>query len=260
MSKKTQTVEEKLKALYTLQLIDSSIDKIRTVRGELPIEVQDLEDELEGLKTRKGKIEEEIAELELAVNKRKNTIEEAKEAIKKYESQQGKVRNNREFDAISKEIEFQQLEIELSEKRIKEHKAQIENKKEVLSESAGRVEERQELLDQKKKELDEIIAETKKEEEILIEQSEKEAKKIDDRLLKAYRRIRSGAKNGLAVVPVERGASGGSFISIPPQRQLDIATRTKIIVDEHSGRILVDQDLAEELSSKVEKTIAKLLK
>ncbi len=260
MASKNQTVEDKLRALYTLQLIDSSIDRIKTIRGELPIEVMDLEDELEGLNTRKGKIDEEMAEVEKSISDKKHLIEECKAAIKKYEAQQAKVRNNREFDALSKEIEFQELEIQLSEKRIKEFKAQIENKKEVLNLSLSNIEEKQALLDQKKQELDEIVAETQKEEEILAKQSAKEGKKIEDRLLTAYKRIRSGAKNGLAVVPVERGASGGSFISIPPQRQLDIAARKKIIVDEHSGRILVDKDLADELNEKVQKMIKKLLK
>lgn len=259
MAKKIQTVEEKLRALYTLQLIDSSIDKIRTVRGELPIEVQDLEDELEGLSIRCDKINAEIEELQEQITEKKHTIAESKAAIAKYVEQQGNVRNNREFDAISKEIEFQELEIQLSEKRIKEFKARIENKKEVQEESNALLNERKALLDQKKKELDEIISETKAEEEVLLEKSEEEAKKIEDRLLRAYKRIRGGAKNGLAVVPVERGASGGSFISIPPQRQLDIAARKKIIVDEHSGRILVDKDLADELTDKVDKMIAKLL-
>lgn len=259
MAKKIQTVEEKLRALYTLQLIDSSIDKIRTVRGELPIEVQDLEDELEGLSIRCDKINAEIEELQEQITEKKHTIAESKAAIAKYIEQQGNVRNNREFDAISKEIEFQELEIQLSEKRIKEFKARIENKKEVQEESNALLNERKALLDQKKKELDEIISETKAEEEVLLEKSEEEAKKIEDRLLRAYKRIRGGAKNGLAVVPVERGASGGSFISIPPQRQLDIAARKKIIVDEHSGRILVDKDLADELTDKVDKMIAKLL-
>jgi predicted nucleic acid-binding Zn-ribbon protein len=260
MAKKIQTVEDKLRALYTLQLIDSSIDKIRTVRGELPIEVQDLEDELEGLSTRCDKINSEIKELEDQITGKKHTIVESKSAITKYIEQQGNVRNNREFDAISKEIEFQELEIQLSEKRIKEFKARIENKKEVQDESNNLLSGRQHLLDLKRKELDEIVSETQAEEEVLAEKSEQEAKKIEERLLRAYRRIRGGAKNGLAVVPVERGASGGSFISIPPQRQLDIAARKKIIIDEHSGRILVDKDLAEELTEKVDKMIAKLLK
>lgn len=260
MAKKIQTVEEKLKAIYTLQLIDSSIDKIRTVRGELPLEVRDLEAELEGLSTRTGKIEEEIKGVEDSVSDRKNMIAEAKNAIVKYKEQQENVRNNREFDSLSKEIEFQELEIQLCEKRMKEAKVTILNKQEVLAESVSDVEEKQALLDLKNKELDEIIAETEQEEAILLERSEKEAKKIDDRLLRSYRRIRGGAKNGLAVVPVERGASGGSFISIPPQRQIEIALRKKIIIDEHSGRILIDAEMAEELNEKIRKMVVKLLK
>ena len=260
MAKKIQTVEDKLRSIYTLQLIDSNIDKIRTIRGELPLEVEDLEAEIEGLTTRKENIEADIKELETNVSDRKNMIIDANEIIEKYKSQQGNVRNNREFDSLSKEIEFQELEIQLCEKKIKEFKFKIESKKEVLEEAANRVVEKQELLDQKKKELDEIISETESEEQVLIEKSEKEAKKIDERLLRAYRRIRGGAKNGLAVVPVERGASGGSFISIPPQRQIEIAARKSIIYDEHSGRILIDSEMADEVNDSVDKMITKLLK
>ena len=260
MAKKIQTVEEKLKAIYTLQIIDSSIDRIRTVRGELPLEVRDLESEIEGLTSRKEKIEDEIREVENSVSDRKNLIAESKNAIVKYKEQQDNVRNNREFDSLSKEIEFQELEIQLCEKRMKEAKLTIQNKQEVLAESVSNVDEKLALLELKNKELSEIIAETEQEEAVLLERSEKEAKKVDDRLLRSYRRIRSGAKNGLAIVPVERGASGGSFISIPPQRQIEIASRKKIIIDEHSGRILIDGDMAEELTEKVEKMIVKLLK
>jgi len=260
MAKKIQTVEDKLRAIYTLQLIDSNIDKIRTIRGELPLEVEDLEAEIEGLTTRKVNIETEMEELETKISDRKNMIVDANEIIEKYKTQQGNVRNNREFDSLSKEIEFQELEIQLCDKKIKEFKFKAESKKEVLAEAIERVKEKQELLDQKKKELDEIISETENEEAVLIEKSEKEAKKIDERLLRAYKRIRGGAKNGLAVVPVERGASGGSFISIPPQRQIEIASRKSIIYDEHSGRILIDSEMAEELNGEVDKMITKLLK
>ncbi|MGB1039305.1 MAG: zinc ribbon domain-containing protein [Flavobacteriales bacterium] len=259
MAKKIQTVEDKLRSIYTLQLIDSNIDKIRTVRGELPLEVQDLEAEIEGLVLRKNNIENEISDLETSISDRKNMIIDAKEVIEKYKTQQGNVRNNREFDSLSKEIEFQELEIQLSEKKIKEFKFKIESKSEVFEEAKLKVDEKQQMLDQKNKELDEIISETENEEAILAEKSEKEAKKVDERLLRAYRRIRSGAKNGLAVVPVERGASGGSFISIPPQRQIEIASRKKIIYDEHSGRILIDAEMAEELNTSVSKMITKLL-
>lgn len=260
MAKKIQSVEDKLRSIYTLQLIDSSIDKIRTIRGELPLEVQDLEDEIVGLTTRKENIDTEIETLQQNISDRKNMIVEANDIIEKYKKQQGNVRNNREFDSLSKEIEFQELEIQLCEKKIKEFKFKIESKEEVLKEAAERLGVKQDLLDQKKKELDEIISETENEEAILLEKSEKEAKGIDERLLRTYRRIRGGAKNGLAVVPVERGASGGSFISIPPQRQIEIAARKKIIYDEHSGRILIDAEMAEELNQEIDKMIGKLLK
>jgi len=260
MAKKIQTVEDKLRAIYTLQLIDSSIDKIRTIRGELPLEVQDLEDEIVGLTTRKDTIEADLESVETSISDRKNMIVDAKEIIEKYKTQQGNVRNNREFDSLSKEIEFQELEIQLCDKKIKEFKYKIESKKEVLIEATERLKEKQDLLDQKKKELDEIISETESEEKILQSKSEKEAGKVDERLLRTYRRIRGGAKNGLAVVPVERGASGGSFISIPPQRQIEIASRKKVIYDEHSGRILIDAEMAEEINLEIDKMITKLLK
>ena len=258
--KKDSTPEEKLRALYDLQIIDSRIDKIRQVRGELPLEVEDLEDEIEGLGLRVQKIEGEVKELNSQITEKKNVIEDAKAAIKKYEEQQNKVRNNREFDALSKEIEYQGLEVQLAEKRIKEFKAQIEHKKEVLESASGNLDERSKALELKKGELDEITAETQKEEGVLMVESEKAATVVDERLLKAYKRIRNSSKNGLAVVPVERGASGGSFIKIPPQRQLDISARKKIIVDEHSGRILVDIELANEETERMNKLLDKLIK
>ncbi len=260
MAKKIQTVEDKLRAIYTLQLIDSSIDKIRTIRGELPLEVRDLEDEIVGLTTRRDNIETELESVETTISDRKNMIVDAKEIIEKYKTQQGNVRNNREFDSLSKEIEFQELEIQLCDKKIKEFKFKIESKKDVLVEAAEKLKEKQDLLDLKNKELDEIISETENEEKILQGKSEKEEKKVDERLLRTYRRIRGGAKNGLAVVPVERGASGGSFISIPPQRQIEIASRKKVIYDEHSGRILIDAEMAEEINVDIDKMITKLLK
>ena len=260
MAKKIQSVEDKLRSIYTLQLIDSSIDKIRTIRGELPLEVSDLEDEIVGFTSRKEGIDTEIENLEQSISDRKNMILESNDVIEKYKKQQGNVRNNREFDSLSKEIEFQELEIQLSEKKIKEFKYKIESKKEVLIEATERLAEKEDLLAQKKKELDEIISETEAEEALLLEKSEKEAKGVDERLLRTYRRIRGGAKNGLAVVPVERGASGGSFISIPPQRQIEIALRKTIIYDEHSGRILIDAEMAEEIDQDIEKMIGKLLK
>ncbi|MEQ9262184.1 MAG: hypothetical protein RLP14_03385 [Owenweeksia sp.] len=257
---KEVTVEEKLRALYDLQLIDSRIDKIRNVRGELPLEVEDLEDEIAGLETRLGKLNDEVAEMDTEIKGKKNLIKESQEKIKKYESQQKSVRNNREFDALSKEIEFQRLEIELAEKRIKEFKAKIDSKKEVMGASDEKLGERKSHLEFKKGELESILKETQTEEEGLLKKSEEFASKVDDRLVKAYHRLRGSAKNGLAVVAVERGASGGSFFTIPPQRQLEIAARKKIITDEHSGRVLVDPDLAREEEEKMEKLFSSLSK
>lgn len=252
MAKKTDvTVEEKLRALYDLQLIDSRVDEIRNVRGELPLEVEDLEDEVAGLNKRLEKLDADLEVIDNDITGKKNLIEEAKSLIKKYTEQQKNVRNNREFNALSKEIEFQELEIELAEKQIKEHRAQIEQKKEVIEQTRQRVEERQKHLDHKKGELNEILAETEKEEQALISKSEEYKDQIEDRLVSAYERIRSSVKNGLAVVPIERGASGGSFFTIPPQVIMEIAGRRKIITDEHSGRILVDEDLANEEKQKM---------
>ena len=261
MSKKNSgTVEEKLRSLYDLQIIDSRIDQIRIVRGELPLEVQDLEDEIAGMNARLDKYRVEIEGLDGQIADKKNTIEEAKTAIKKYEGQQSKVRNNREFDSLNKEIEFQQLEIQLSEKRIKEYTLSKEQKQEVIGNSDDSFSELKNDLDIKKGELGEIIEETKKEEEYLVKKSEVLEENIEDRLLKAYKRIRNSSKNGLAVVSIDREASAGSFIKIPPQKQLDVAARKKLIVDEHSGRILVDKVLAEEQVEKMEKALAKELK
>lgn len=252
--------EETLRALYNLQVIDSKIDKMREVRGELPLEVQGLEDELTGLSGRVEKIEADLEGFEKSIADKKNTIAEAKEAIKKYADQQNKVRNNREYDSLNKEVEYQDLEMQLAEKRIKEFKFKIESKKETLEEAKELYNQKKEALELKKTELKEIISETEKEEEILVKESEKAGKSVEERYLRAYKRIRGAAKNGLAVVPVERGASGGSFIKIPPQMQLDIAARKKIIVDEHSGRILVDAELAVQQADKINKKIDKLLK
>jgi predicted nucleic acid-binding Zn-ribbon protein len=234
------TIEEKLNGLYNLQKVDSKIDKIRTIRGELPLEVQDLEDEIEGLTTRLDKLKEENAELEQLVSDRKNLIKEAKAAIKKYTEQQKNVRNNREFDSISKEIEFQELEMELSDKKINEAKANIEHKAEVLTAATEKLDERQKDLDIKKNELKEISAETEKDEEKLMKESVKAKKSIEDRLVVAYERLRNNSRNGLAVVSIERDSCGGCFNKIPPQRQLDIQARKKFIVCEHCGRMLVE--------------------
>ena len=256
---KKYTPEETLRSLFNLQFIDSRIDNMREVRGELPMEVKDLEDEMVGLDKRLEKVEEETEGLNQLILEKKNIIEESKSSIKKYLEKQKNVRNNREFDSLSKEIEYQELEAQLAEKRIKENSARIDGKKEILEEIQNLHKSKEEALEAKKKELEEIISETEREEKILMEESLKASKSIDERFLKAYNRIRGASKNGLAVVPVERGASGGSFIKIPPQVQLDIAARKKIIVDEHSGRILVDALLADEQSTKMNRKINKVL-
>jgi hypothetical protein len=243
-TKKEVTVAEKLDALFELQKIDSEIDRIRTIRGELPLEVQDLEDELEGLETRINKIQEETKELENEVLDRKNATKDSETAIAKYKEQQNNVRNNREYESLAKEIEFQELEIKLHEKKSKEAKFKIDSKKELLTEAKERFEFRQADLKTKKAELDEIVGETQKEEEDLLKKSEAAKKKIDDRLVFAYNRLRDNAKNGLAVVVVDRDACGGCFNKIPPQRQLDITSKKKVIVCEHCGRVLVPSEEA----------------
>jgi predicted nucleic acid-binding Zn-ribbon protein len=258
-TKKTEiTVEEKLRALYDLQLIDSRIDEIRNVRGELPLEVQDLEDEVAGMNTRLDKLKADLEIIEEGIKTKKNLIEEAKSLIKKYATQQDNVRNNREYNSLSKEIEFQELEIQLADKHINEFRAQIEQKNQVIEETAVRVKAREDHLKHKQGELDEILSETEKEEKTLIQQSEKFESQIEQRLVNAYKRIRNNVKNGLAVVAIERGASGGSFFTIPPQVQMEIGSRKKIITDEHSGRILVDAELAEEEKEKMDVLFTKL--
>ncbi len=258
MAKKEQTVEERLRALYDLQLIDSRIDEIRNVRGELPLEVRDLEDEVAGLNIRLEKLVSGLQVTDNDIVSKKNLIEESKSLMKKYAEQQKNVRNNREFNSLTKEIEFQELEIQLAEKHIKEYKAQIEQKKEVIAETKERLKERETHLKHKKGELDAILAETEKEEQALISKSQDYKEQIEERLVAAYDRIRKNVKNGLAVVAIERGASGGSFFTIPPQIQVEIASRKKVITDEHSGRILVDAVLAEEQKEKMAKLFSKL--
>lgn len=238
------TVEEKLRALYQLQTMLSEIDKIKTLRGELPLEVQDLEDEVTGLSTRIDKIKAEISELKTAIAAKKIEIESAKASVGKYKSQQDNVRNNREYDVLSKEIEFQTLEIELCEKRIKEYTAAEKEKSEEVEKSNLALEERQKDLDQKKGELDEIISETKQEEEKLRDKAKVLETTIEPRLFQAFKRIRKNSRNGLGVVYVQRDACGGCFNKIPPQRQLDIRMRKKIIVCEYCGRIMIDPELA----------------
>ncbi|WP_228238791.1 zinc ribbon domain-containing protein [Allomuricauda sp. M10] len=257
-NKKESTVEEKLRALYDLQLIDSRVDEIRNVRGELPLEVQDLEDEVLGLKTRLDKLKTDVETVNFEITAKKNLIDESKALIKKYSEQQKNVRNSREFNSLTKEVEFQELEIQLAEKNIKEFKAQIEQKKDVITQTKEKLTEREGHLKHKKGELDAILAETEKEEKALLKKSEEFEEKIEDRLIQAYKRIRTNVKNGLAVVAVERGASGGSFFTIPPQVQVEIASRKKIITDEHSGRILVDPLLAEEEHDKMQELFAKI--
>ena len=249
---KELSVEDKLRAIYDLQLIDSRIDEIRNVRGELPLEVEDLEDEVAGLKSRSEKLKSDLDVIEVQIKEKKNAIDEHKEAIKKYTKQQESVRNNREFNSLTKEVEFQELEIQLAEKQIKEMKASIEYKKQIVTQSTEKLAQKQSHLDHKKAELDDIMAETSKEEGYLMDRSAEFRDQIESRLLAAYDRIRSSVRNGLAVVSIERGASAGSFFTIPPQTQVEIAARKKIITDEHSGRILVDSVLADEEKEKME--------
>jgi len=255
--KKEVTVEEKLRALYDLQLIDSRIDEIKSVRGELPLEIKDLEDEIVGLNKRLSNLEEGVTNLNDGISAKKLVIEEAKTLTKKYAEQQKNVRNNREFNSLNKEVEFQELEVQLAEKRIKEYKVKIEQKNKVITTSKDNIAKQEDLLKHKLEELNDIIKDTKKEETILDKKSKEYAELIDDRLLKAYTRIRASVKNGLAVVSIERGASGGSYFVIPPQRQAEIASRKKIITDEYSGRILVDGTLAEEERQKIENLLSK---
>lgn len=255
---KELSVEDKLRAIYSLQLIDSKIDEIRNVRGELPLEVEDLEDEVEGLTKRLDKFKGDLDAIDTQVKEKKNAIEEHKSTIKKYQDQQKNVRNNREYNSLSKEIEFQELEIQLAEKHIKEMKASIEHKKEVVAQTKEKLDSKQNHLKHKKAELKDIMAETEKEESLLLDKSAAYEKKIEERLLTAYKRIRGSVRNGLAVVSIERGASAGSFFTIPPQTQMEIAGRKRILTDEHSGRILIDSVLADEVKEEMDKLFAKL--
>jgi hypothetical protein len=255
---KELNVEDKLRALYALQLVDSKIDEIRNVRGELPLEVEDLEDEVTGLSTRLDKLKSDLDSIDDLIKEKKNAIDDHKAAIKKYLEQQKNVRNNREFNSLTKEVEFQELEIQLAEKHIKEMKASIEHKKEVVAQTKERLDGKQTHLKHKKAELSDIMAETEKEENFLSAKSEELRGEIEERLIAAYDRIRNSVRNGLAVVSIERGASAGSFFTIPPQPQMEIAARKKIITDEHSGRILVDGVLADEEKEKMEKLFASI--
>jgi len=241
-----QTVEEKLKALYELQTIHTKIDRIRQVRGELPMEVADLEDDVAGLETRIQKIKNELDDSEDDIVTRKNLIKDAQANIKKYETQLGEVKNNREYDAISKEIEIQGLDIQVSEKKIREFGYEITTKTQVYEKALGELDARKADLEAKRDELDTISSETEKEENELSAQAEKASKNIEERLLIAYNRLRKNAKNGLAVVTIQRDSCSGCFNQIPPQRQSDIRQRKKIIVCEHCGRILIDEMMAME--------------
>lgn len=241
---KEYTVEEKLYTLYQLQTIMTDIDKIKTLRGELPLEVQDLEDEIAGLETRLQNYHADIEDIKVDIADQKHRITECKSLIERYTAQLDNVRNNREFDNLSKEIEYQGLEVEFSEKKIKEFTEEIRNREHEISDLKQVLEGRRADLQQKESELDRIIAETKQDEEKLRERAKKLEVTIDPRLLTAFKRIRKGARNGLAVVTVQRGACGGCFNKIPPQKQLDIKLRKKIIVCEYCGRIMIDPELA----------------
>ncbi|MCF6223352.1 MAG: hypothetical protein L3J34_06445 [Flavobacteriaceae bacterium] len=254
--KKEVTVEDKLRALFDLQLIDSRIDEIKNTRGELPLEVNDLEDEIAGLQTRLNNFNTDVENLETGIANKKNNIEEANSLSKKYTEQQKNVRNNREFDSLTKEIDYQDLEIQLADKHIKEFQVKITHKNEIITAAKEKIKDKEIHLKHKQDELNSILEETEKEETLLNKKSVDFGKLIDERLLKAYKKIRSNVRNGLAVVTIERGASGGSFFTIPPQRQVEIAARKKIITDEHSGRILIDSELAEQEKKKMSKYIS----
>ena len=241
-----QTVEQKLKALWSLQSIHTKIDKIRQVRGELPIEVADLEDEIAGLETRLEKIRVELDDLEDSIVKRKNMIKDAQAAIKKYEGQLNEVKNNREYDAISKEIEIQGLEIQVCEKRIKEAEFEIKNKTEAYEKSQGNLEYAKGELEVKKQELETIASETQIEEETLLKKADSAAQDNEERLLKVYNKLRGSYRNGLAVVSIERDSCSGCHNKIPPQLQSEIRQRKKLIICEHCGRILVDEEISSE--------------
>ena len=250
MAKKTKTitvsVEDKLEALYELQKIDSSIDKIRIVRGELPLEIEDLNDTISGLNTRLEKFNLELSKIKEDIAENENVVSSANELIKKYEKQLKNIKNNREYNSLTKEIEFQNLEIELSEKKQQENKARILHEKEIINSCQEEIDEKKSDLELKSNELDSIVKETEKEENTLLKKLKKAENLIDERLLNSYQRIRNQVSNGLAVVSVERDACGGCFSQIPPQRQLDIKLHKKIIVCEHCGRIMIDSKSFEE--------------
>ncbi len=248
------TVAQKLEALLKLQTIDSKLDSLKKVRGALPEEVMDLEDELAGYQTRLDKFNQELDDLNGEIVSRKEAIKTSGSLIQKYEEQQMNVRNNREYDAITKEMELQALEIQISEKKIKEAAVKIEAKKVEIEETNGLMEERTKDLDTKKKELEVITSESQDEEKVLLKSREKAGKGIEERLFLGYNKIRNNALNGLAVVVVKRGACGGCFNVVPPQRQVDIKEKKKIIVCEHCGRILADVEKVIEVEKPKRKT------
>lgn len=250
LEEKSVSVEEKLKALYHLQQIDTQIDKIKIVRGELPLEVEDLEDEIAGLETRVANFEEDKAKFTQFITDKLNAIKDSKALIQRYEEQQKNVRNNREYDSLTKEIEFQNLEIQLAEKKIKEAQFRLESLDTDIQDAKERLEMRQQDLKAKKEELTTIVAETEKDEKELERLSKENESLIEPRLLSAYKRIRKNARNGLAVVQIERDSCGGCFNKIPPQHQLDIKLHKKIIVCEYCGRVLVDQEIADAVNGK----------
>jgi uncharacterized protein len=239
-----QTVTQKLEALVKLQTIDSKLDELKKLRGDLPDEVQDLEDEMEGYKTRLGRFEDDMKELEEVIKKNKDGIKEAEKLTKKYNEQQKNVKNNREFEAITKEVELQELEVQICEKKIREAKEKIEAKKTEIGNIENLIKDRNKYLDNKKGELQDILKESEEEEKRLLTDREKAVKKIDDKMLKHYDRLRKSLSNGLAVVRVVRGAAEGCNIIIPPQKIAEIREKKKIVIDEHSGRILADVELA----------------
>ena len=243
-SSSEMTVEDKLKNLYDLQKMLSEIDSIRTLRGELPLEVEDLEDEIEGLKTRIANATDESMQIRSRINEFKSRIELSTSKLNEYKNQLDNVRNNREYDALNKEIEFQSLEIELAQKRTREAQAAEKQKQEIIAHAQQDLDERQQDLEVKKNELDEIVAETKAEEEKLREKAKNLELQIEPTLLQAFKRIRKNSRNGLGIVYLQRDACGGCFAKIPPQRQLDVRMRKKIIVCEYCGRIMIDPELA----------------
>ena len=254
---KELTVEERLKALYELQTILSKIDRIKIIRGELPLEVQDLEDEIAGLETRIQNYKDEVNNLNQGIREQHKAIDEAAALIDKYTQQQDNVRNNREFDFLSKEIEYQHLNIELAEKKINDFSRQIEQKHADVDVAGNHLADRQHILDEKKGELNEIVSETKQDEEKLRDQAKKlEVKFDDERLLSAFKRIRKNARNGLGIVYIQRNACGGCFNRIPPQRQMEIKMHKKVIVCEYCGRIMIDPELAG-IAPEVEATLKK---